>query len=278
MATPVELAFFSDFAAPWYEAWARQCSGADRIKPPYWGLPAAITEEEFEQAVGLVVERIYRSVLAAKPGATVVVEKDPQSSRCVEAILRTVPQARFVHVLRDGRDVVCSTLRVSRSWGGAWAPRDLVAAAELWREFVRGAQTARGAAGGYMEVRYEDLLSGAGPDVLRETMAFCGLDDDPALAKELYERYSYPVHGKEKVLQGGLVWTGEMARAGIGTDFPEDFIGPAAAGVWTAEFGAGDRQEFDSAAGALLVELGYENDRSWAGGPTRDWSPIPTRS
>ena len=108
VATPVELAFFSNYVAPWYEAWTRQVEGgAAEIKPAYWGVPAALTESEFEEAVGLVAERIYRGVLEAKPGAAVLVEKDPQYCGCMDAIMRTVPHARFVHVIRDGRDVAC---------------------------------------------------------------------------------------------------------------------------------------------------------------------------
>jgi hypothetical protein len=58
------------------------------------------------------------------------------------------------------------------------------------------------------------------------------------------------------VLSGGLVRTGEAVRAGAKTSFPDDFIGPAAAGGWEAEFGDRDRQAFDAFAGDLLIELG----------------------
>ena len=164
VATPVELSFFSDFAAPWYGAWDRACAGgAGQIKPAHWGLPAALTEEEFEQALKDVVERVYRSLLAAKPGARTVVEKDPQYCMCVDAIVRTVPRARFIHVLRDGRDVVCSTVRVSESWGSVWAPGRVAGAAGLWRLFTQSALRARSAPGGYMEIRYEDLLGSCRP-------------------------------------------------------------------------------------------------------------------
>jgi Sulfotransferase family len=278
IATPFELDFFSRFVAPWYESWRIHCeAGEGRPNRPYWGVPAAVTEAEFEEAVGLVVERIYRSVLAAKPGATVLLEKDPKYSRCVDAILRTVPHARFIHVIRDGRDVACSTARVSRSWGGAWAPPDAAGAAKLWRKSVHGALTARTARGGYMEVRYEELLSGAGPTVLRAALSFCGVGEDPALAAELYDRYRYPGRGKQEVLSGGLVWTGEAVRAGAKTRFPDDFIGPAAAGGWQNEFGARDRQAFDAFAGDLLIELGYERDHSWAHRRPRSWLPVLAR-
>jgi hypothetical protein len=278
VATPVELAFFSDYAAPWYEKWERQCAGGSgEIKPAYWGLPAALTEAELEEVIGLVVERIYHAVLGSKPGATLVVEKDPQYCGCVDVILRTVPHARFVHVLRDGRDVACSMMRVAQSWGSVWAPERPRAAGELWRDCVRAAQAAQAAPGGYLEVRYEDLLADGGPGLLREALAFCGVDDDPDLAARLYERYRYPTHRKEEVLSGGLTWGGEAARVAADVGFPDDFIGPGTAGRWKTELGPEDRQAFDSVAGDLLVELGYEPDTSWAGGRVRSWTPLPSR-
>ena len=278
VATPVELAFFSDYVAPWYEMWTRQCeSGPHEIKPPYWGVPAALTEQEFEQTIALVVERIYRAVLASKPGSSVVVEKDPQYCRCVDAIMRTVPQAKFVHVLRDGRDAACSMVRVSKSWAGVWAPEHAGAGALLWSECVRMARGARTAPGGYIEVRYEDLLGDDGPGVLREALRFCGVDDDPALAERLFDRYRYPTYSKQEVLSGGLTWSGEAVRVGADTRYPDDFIGPGTAGGWKKEFGPDDRRAFAAVAGDLLIELRYELDPSWAGGPARSWSPIPIR-
>jgi sulfotransferase family protein len=141
IATPIELDFFSSFVAPWYESWRVHRLAIDRPARPEWGLPAALTEEEFVEAVGLVVERVYRSVLAAKPGATLMLEKDPRYCSHVETILRTVPHAKFVHVLRDGRDVACSMTRVAQSWGRDWAPGGIGGGAALWQEAVRGAQT-----------------------------------------------------------------------------------------------------------------------------------------
>ena len=275
VATPIELDLFSGFVAPWYESWNGHRQALDRPARPEWGLPAALTEEAFVDAVGLVVERTYRSVLDAKPGATVMVEKDPRYYNHVDTILRTVPHAKFVQVLRDGRDVACSMMRVARSWGQEWAPDHAGAAASLWQDAVIGARGAARAPAGYLEVRYEELLAERGADLLRETLAFCGVD--PAPAGALYDRYRYAGRSKDDVLSGGLTWAGEAARRGADVSFPDDFIGPAAAGGWREQLGPAERQSFDAVAGELLVELGYEPDRCWAGGRVRALSPIATR-
>ena len=275
IATPVELDLFSGFVAPWYESWREHVEADGRPARPYWGLPAALTEEQFEEAVRVVVERVYRSVLAAKRGAVVVVEKDPRYWRYVDVIRRTVPRAKFIHVLRDGRDVACSMVRVSRSWGRDWAPGEVAGAAQLWYDCVRGALLAQDAPGGYTAIRYECLLTNAGPDLLCRALTLCGVADELSLAESLYQRYAYPHRTKEEVLSGGLTWTGEAVRAGVDTSFPEDFIGPGTAGRWKTELDDEARRSFDAVAGDLLIELQYELDHSWAG--TQSWTPLPPR-
>ena len=164
VATPIELDFFSSVVASLYETWDQHREGNGRAARPNWGLPATLTEAEWEDTIRGVVERVYRSVLAAKPGASVMVEKEPRYYRFVDTILRTVPHARFVHVIRDGRDVACSMMRVSEKWGREWAPDSVSHAAHLWANAVRGAMDAKKARAGYFEVRYEDLLrDDAGP-------------------------------------------------------------------------------------------------------------------
>src|SRR5439155_26680781 len=139
----------------------------------------------------------------------------------------------------------CSTVRVSRSWAAGWAPERVEGAAELWQDCVRGARAAASAPGGYLELRYEELLGGAGPALLREALDFCGVADDAALAAEPYERYRHGHHAGD-VLSGGLTWAGEAARRGSDRSFPEGFIGAAAAGSWRAALSAAEREAFDS--------------------------------
>ena len=47
-------------------------------------------------------------LVAEKPGATVLVEKTPDHAHHMKRILRVLPAARFVHVVRDSRAVIVS--------------------------------------------------------------------------------------------------------------------------------------------------------------------------
>ncbi len=80
-------------------------------------LKAAVPElvrlpvEQAARQLRRVVERVRR--LAAVRGLRCV-EQTPEAAYLVDAIARAYPRARVVHIVRDGRDVVCSLLE--RGW------------------------------------------------------------------------------------------------------------------------------------------------------------------
>jgi hypothetical protein len=83
------------------------------VKPLKAAIPALVHVPEPEAAVRLrrVLERIRRLGLV---GHLRAVEQTPETCFLLGAALRAYPEGRAVHVLRDGRDVVCSLLE--RGW------------------------------------------------------------------------------------------------------------------------------------------------------------------
>jgi hypothetical protein len=112
-----------------------------------------------------------------EPGRPVLIVKDPRDSLRINAIRRVFPTARFIHIVRDGRDVIASIIRAFETGGTylvepGWAhvrfpgyrrmfhdPHHLKAA-HMWRicvetvarEFGHMPPECR------ITVRYEDLL------------------------------------------------------------------------------------------------------------------------
>src|SRR5207244_11913374 len=84
-------------------------------------------------------------------GAPYPAERSPFPSSNVHVISAVYPDARFVHIIRDGRDVARSL--VSHDWG----PSSITEAAERWRAAITAAREAAPAER-YREVRYEDVL------------------------------------------------------------------------------------------------------------------------
>ena len=64
------------------------------------------------------------------------------------------PDAQFIHIIRDGRDVANSVLKLP------WGPNDIIRAAEWWEKYIWLARRVGAVLGKerYIEVKYEDLV------------------------------------------------------------------------------------------------------------------------
>lgn len=101
-------------------------------------------------------------------------DKTPQTIHCLPYLWELFPTARFVHLIRDGRDVACSILPQT------WGPSTIEEAAErwvdcIWKGVIHRADTAR-----YTEVRYEDLVKDPEAEV-RRVLAWIGEEWDPCV-------------------------------------------------------------------------------------------------
>jgi hypothetical protein len=175
-------------------------------------------------------------------GKRLVGDKSPGYVREMARLHRLWPEARFLHLLRDGRDIwlsVSGWKKADRSVGqfATW-PQDPVATTALWWErsirLGREAGTSLGAAL-YREVRYEDLVEDPAR-VCRSLCAFLGLSYDDAMLR---------FHEGRTKREPGLT----SKRAWL----------PPVAGLrdWRAQMPAADVERFEATAGELLDELGY---------------------
>ena len=174
-------------------------------------------------------------------GAVRPVEQTPEMAFVLRAVPLAYPDARVVHIVRDGRDVVCSLL--DKPWlrpeqaasddagvpYGAharfWveperraefeAASDARRAAWVWRSYV----TAAGAADGALELRYEDVTA-----------------DPQAIAVPLADHLGVAV---------------EPLAAALGRAHA------TSVGRYRSDLSAEQLAEVEAEAGALLVELDY---------------------
>ncbi len=101
-------------------------------------------------------------------------DKTPPYALHLGAIHALLPEARFVHIVRDGRDV-------ARSFRGLWfSPGDEIETlARTWRDTILTARRLAERVPHYLEVRYEDLIREP-ETVLRRVCAFAELPFHPA--------------------------------------------------------------------------------------------------
>ncbi len=248
ICTAQELKVFDLFTGPWERSW----NELDRLQRTAGGGPRGLrqvwSDEEFRCRLSGVLEDVYGRVLATKPGATVVLDKSPSYSRWVAHIRRLAPQVKFVHVLRDGRDVAVSLRVAARRWARAWAPSTIETGALLWRATVLDALEAKVfGPEHYLEVRYEDALRD-GPSTLRRAFDFIGVPATPRQTEDIHAAHTI-----------------DRMRATGGHPFalPPEFFREGRAGAWHGDLSPIERYLFDAAAGDLLTQLGYAGEDWW---------------
>ncbi len=203
--TGQESHLFSFYLAPQLKRWqqaARQAAAPDFNGRNGLGLGGYLSEDAF-----LTLLRQYVVLMQEAAGVQSgnrFLEKSPSHSLVMPAIRTVLPQSRFIHLVRDPRDVVASLLAASATWGKGWAPETAAGAAATWMKHVNAVERAREHLGPeqFTEIRYEDLHRDT-PGHVARLAAFMGLEWDEAAIAEAVDRNS-----------------AERARKGEGTALP----------------------------------------------------------
>jgi hypothetical protein len=195
--------------------------------------------------------RAFYEVYAAKQQKPRWGDKTPGYGVQMKRISRVLPEARFVHLIRDGRDAALSRARAS---GKRVRP---VKAAQRWRERIDETRAQAAKVPHYIEARYEDLVRDP-EGTLRRILSFTELDWDPAVLA-YHERAADRLAEMDRDLpaMGGKGHRPAAKRVGSHamTTQPPD---PTRLARWRDEMTAEQQAEFEGVAGDLLSELGYE--------------------
>jgi Sulfotransferase family len=195
--------------------------------------------------------RAFYGLYAEKHGKTRWGDKTPGYLRYMRRIEWVLPEARFIHLIRDGRDVALSVLPMN------WGPSSITEAAELWVERVTIAREQGALVNHYMEAKYEDLVTET-ETTLRRVADFLELPWDSAML-DYHERAEERLKEKARDLprkksRGDQPAAARMASHAMAKQPPD----PKRIGRWRTEMSADDRKLYESVAGELLAELGYE--------------------
>ena len=180
-------------------------------------------------------------------------DKTPGYVKRMRVISEALGEARFVHLIRDGRDVA-----LSRRRRGMGAEKPIADVADRWRRRIEAARrSARRLRGRYLELRYEELVTDPEP-ALRRVCDLVRLDYDPSMlryhegASERLEEMAgdLPAAGRRRARAGDE----RMAAHALAAQPPAN----ERVGAWRTGMSAAERAEFEAVAGDLLAELGYE--------------------
>jgi hypothetical protein len=214
----------------------------------------------------------------SKTSKRIVGDKSPLlTPETIKEIARIYPEAKIIHIVRDGRDAAVSAVHHSWNFGkirkGAEAPakrtthrkRDPHEMRSMGESIFAEGQLRKFAAewsdrvsrtvedgpalpgNGYVEVRYEDLLERPEEEV-RRLLEFLRAEASEKSVKRCVNAASF-----EKLSKGRT----------RGQEDPTSFFRKGIAGDWSNVFTEQDKVLFKKEAGDLLIRLGYEKDDSW---------------
>lgn len=179
------------------------------------------------------------------------VEKSPSHAYSIELIEQFFPSARFIHVLRDGRDVSVSVRAAARSWEPSWRKlhgKSIFHSARAWQHLVATVAREKKALGDrLLEVRYESLRTRPFEQYPR-LFDFCGIPCDAAQLEKIHQQNDF--ESQYEPNESGFRRGGRV-------------------GDWKSHFSLLDALAYQLGAGATLVEQGYAEKGWWLPGRRR---------
>jgi len=202
-----------------------------------WDLPISAVRDEigdttrlrYADAVGAAFRAYARVQGKSRWG-----DKTPRYVEHIPLLANLWPEARFIHLIRDGRDVARSYADVP------FGPKTVGKAATLWATRVRKGITDGRALeqGRYIEINYEDLVDDAEGET-KDICDFLELDFDPGML-------DYTERARGSVLPRASMYNPNVTQK------------PSRTRSWHESMPRSQVEIFEAMAGDVLAELGYE--------------------
>jgi hypothetical protein len=181
--------------------------------------------------------RIVMQEIARKQGVGRWADCTPEHLLYMEEIKRQIPDAQFIHIIRDGRDVALSYVKQGWSYPLPWDRREGLGVAGLYWEWIvrKGRERGKRLGASYQEVRFEELITNP-----QETLSRIGVFIDHDLD---YDRIQH----------NGIGSVGEPNSSFA--DESEGTFNPIAR--WRKKMSPQQIASFEELVGGFLRELGY---------------------
>lgn len=225
------------------------------------GMRAYLREADFVSILRDEMLNLMEPMIGSLPDDHLFLDKTPNHSFWITEISELLPKARFINMLRDGRDVVSSLLAASKSWW-SWAPNNAYAASRVW---VRNVEAARKAMQKlppqqYYEVRYEELLNNS-QLILQNVSHFLGLEWGQQELLEAIQRND--AKGAKKIATK-IPLKGEFALiSGSEVKQPPGFIRRAKSGSWKQDLTPIEKILTWVGASRTMARVGYPWIMPW---------------
>ncbi|MDX6586514.1 MAG: hypothetical protein QOI31_987 [Solirubrobacterales bacterium] len=220
-----------------------------------FGLDPDVLTQRFSEMKGMrpkLVLRAFYGLYAENQGKSRYGDKTPGYVKQMGTVQRALPEARFIHLIRDGRDVALSRERRTDA-----EELSVERHAMIWKRRINRARRQEVRLKHYLEIRYEDLVRDP-EDTLRTVCEFIELPYDPAMltyherSADRLQEIARDLHDDD----GGALRPAEerLEAHQLVTDAPrEDRVER-----WRELMSPEDVAQFEDTAGDLLEELGYD--------------------
>lgn len=217
-----------------------------------WGIDEAPIRELRDESPSMpaFASRFF-SEHASREGKLRWADKTPRNVRNLHRILRQFPNAKFIHIIRDGRDVACSLRHHPKEKivNGKVVPTNIDRAiwrcARRWRNDVASGLAYQNHPRVYT-IKYEDLIES--PE--RTLRALCEFIEEP-FAPEMLEPTSKQPEGERFLNNRNAA----------------DAISSRSIARWKRDLSQSEREDVARIAGELLITLGYADSSDWVHEP-----------
>jgi hypothetical protein len=227
-------------AGPESTVFLRRISAAATLDERFGFAPGCVEDLQRRSRSQAEFIDLFQRACLQQSGKPIWSEKTPWNVLRLDFLWRHFPRARFVHVIRDGRDVACSLRRMS--WAKITVPdrhseEALRECAVYWGAHVAAGRRHRHNPG-YYEIRYEDLVADPEGEA-RRLLDFLRLDWDDAVLEA-------------EGLHAALTKVGHAE-----SNRPNRTIHRDALQRWRVDLSAAQRAVVERSAGAMLARAGY---------------------
>ena len=231
------------------KSWNRFLDYLGKCTPMHqWGLSFPSLIDRLER----IQDRSYASVFTAifkefmhSEGKSRWGDKTPLHVNYILLVNHFFPNAKFIHIIRDGRDVALSLL--SRKWG----PRRIEYSGHYWKWLVLMGMLCGRILGSerYREIRYEDLINE--PErILKSLCGWIDLEYDPVMLEYYGSKEAKKYVNLSKADPNEAVWNK------LGNPINRD-----STQKWKKHMSSYEHNSILRQAGCLLLHFGYEIDR-----------------
>lgn len=195
-----------------------------------------LTLPKEDRTLAKIVDSIYRHYAAEKfPGATLWGDKTPMNTLYLNWIDKMFPKSLYIHIIRDGRDVVSSYLKAGIYDNVKDASWRWMASVERAKRLGQALSNER-----YMELRYEDLVSS--PEVeVKKVCNFLGI--------QFHDNMLKPQENASKL--------GDAAKLSHHSNLYQP-INSSSIGKWKKNLDTNQKKIVQKKISRLLEGLGYE--------------------